>query len=77
MPVEITPTRPRMVIALPEKSKVSGVIKFNYRDGLRFDLQLDSQVHCNHRIHHQDMVYTLPEMLCFALASELHQSVRQ
>jgi len=26
MPVEITPTRPRMVIALPEKSKVSGVI---------------------------------------------------
>jgi hypothetical protein len=26
MPVEITPTRPRKVIALPEKSKVSGVI---------------------------------------------------
>jgi hypothetical protein len=26
IPVEITPTRPRKVIALPEKSKVSGVI---------------------------------------------------
>jgi hypothetical protein len=26
MPVEITPTKPRRVIALPEKSKVSGDI---------------------------------------------------
>jgi hypothetical protein len=48
MPVEITPTRPRKVIALPEKSKVSGVIKFSCQGGLRFGLQSDSQVHCNH-----------------------------
>lgn len=41
MPVETTPKKPRMVIALPEKSKVSGVIKFSYRNGLRFGLQLN------------------------------------